>query len=266
MMSLMAMVESLEWVTLEKVYMAATQLPIKILNAQIMAKKKASPKKTLLPHKEVTVKSRAYGEHTRAARGSKTPVVINEVLQENVRKTAVINSTAKRVHDLIKHCAQPFKEKMLWQVMLSRMRQGISDDMMDLLMTLKGLELNSRYPLKRFAHPMVESVTWGEKSCEMVMTKGYPHWKGNDTDYCYEVFLLTLGKEAEHDGLVSEVSGWMEAEDKEGKLRFVFAVPAEVVYYVVCLHFMTGKDGKASGMLASRGMRIAEVGKGNGEG
>ena len=219
-----------------------------------------------MPEGKVVVKSRAYGVHERAARGSKTPVVINDVLQKNVAKTVVVTAKAKRVHDMLKICGEHFKEKMLWQEMLSRMRMAASIEALDLLAALKGMELNSRYPLKRFAHPLVRDVKWDKKGCEMVMSKGYPHWKFDDTEYCYEVFLLMLGKEAGENGLVNGRSDWLKAEDKDGEIRFEFIVPEKVVYYLVCLHFMTGKDGKETGMLANRGMRILEVGKGNYEG
>ena len=230
-----------------------------------MAKKKTVAAKKLMPAGKVVVKSRTYGVHERAARGSKTPVAINEVLQKNVAKTVVVTGVAKRVHDLLKICGEHFKETMLWQEMLGRMRKAASDDMMGLLMTLKGMELNGKYKLDRFAKPHIKDVEWSKKGCEMVMSKGYPHWKYGDTEYCYEVFLLTLGKEAEKDGLVSAVSGWIKKEEKEGEIRFEFVVPLKVDYYVVCLHFMTGKDGKETGTLASRGMKVVKVGKGKEE-
>ena len=124
-----------------------------------MAKKKAKSDKKLMPFKEVTVKSRAYGVHTRAARGSKTPVGINDAFKDHVTKTVVINSVAKRVHDLLKHCGKPFKDAMLWQVMLSRMRKAKSDDTTELLKALEEMELNSKYPLVRFVHSPRLEVT-----------------------------------------------------------------------------------------------------------
>lgn len=227
-----------------------------------MAKKKAVSAKKLMPAGKVVVKSLAYGVHERAARGSKTPVVINEVLQKNVAKTAIVAAMAKRVHDLLKICGANFKENMLWQEMLSKMRNAASMEALDLLTALKGMELNSRYKLDRFAHPQVRDMKWDEKGCEMVVNKGYPHWTYDDTEYCYEVFLLSLGTEAGKDGLVSARCEWMAAEDREGEMRFAFVVPEDVAYYLVCLHFMTGRNGKATGMRANMGMKVVEVAKG----
>lgn len=226
-----------------------------------MAKKKAPGKKKLLPYREVTVKSRAYGEHMRAARGSKTPVALNKVMQEQVKKTAVINKAAKRVHDLLKQCRQPFKEKMLWQVMLGRMRKAETPDLLPLLTTLTGMELNSQYPLSRFAYPTLSPAEWNGTDCVLTLYGSQPHIKNGDTQYGYEMFLLTLGKNAEEDSVASMESEWMAADEKAADLQFAFAVSPKADYYVVCLHFMTGKKGKETGTLASRGMAILSVEK-----
>lgn len=226
-----------------------------------MAKKKAAIKKKLIPPREVRVKSRAYGEHTRAARGSKTPVGLNEVFAKYNAKTVAVNATAKRIHDLIKHCGKSFKEAGLWQVMLSRMRKATAEDVMGMLMALKGMDLNSKYPMGRFAHPFLSSAEWNEKGCTVLLHGGQPHIKSRDTEYRYEVFLLTLGKEAEGDAVVSDVSRWMEEGKDEDVIKFEFATTASVNYYVVCVHLMTGKDGRETGTLASRAMKVLGVGR-----
>ena len=226
-----------------------------------MAKKKVKSSKKLLPAKEITVMSRAYGVHTRAARGSKTPVALNDVLKENVAKTALINSAAKRVHDLLKICGIHFKEAMLWQVMLSRMRKAISTDITDLLLTLTGMELNSRYPLSRFVYAGAPGVVWSKKKCVVTLQSSMsPRIKTNDTHYLYELYVLTLGKDVKHDGLVSGQTEWREKGSSAREIVFSFDLPHQVLHYVVCLHIMTGKEDKVTGTLASKGMNIISAG------
>ena len=227
-----------------------------------MAKKKAKSSKKLLPAKEITVKSRAYGEHTRAARGSKTPVELNAAFTSHVAKTVVVNSIAKRVHDPIKLCGKGFKEAMLWQVMLSRMRKAASNDTQDLLAAITGMELNSKYPLDRFMPTCAPSLEWGKQTCRIRLRDGMsPHIKSSDTQYLYELYLLMLGKEPKHDVLVSGRSEWMEKGRTTGEIVFSFEVPVTMKYYVVCLHFMSGKNGKPTETMASRGMKITGTGK-----
>ena len=231
-----------------------------------MAKKKEKSDKKLMPSKEVTVKSQAYGVHTRAARGGKTPVGINDAFKDRVAKTVVINSVAKRVHDLLKHCGKPFKEAMLWQVMLSRMRKAKSADTTELLKALEGMELNSKYPLVRFVQsPRLEVNNNKKKMVVRFANSMPPPIKSKDTQYKYELYLLLLGKEVKNDVVMIAGSAWMNAGDTCGEMVFNYELPGKVKYYLACLHFACGKDGKETGTLASRGMGIVGVGKGIGK-
>ena len=215
-----------------------------------------------MPHKEITVKSRAYGEHTRAARGSKTPVRLNEAFEKHKAKTVVVNSTARRVHHSLKMFSGDFKEAMLWQAMLSRMRKAASDDQMVLVAALNGMELNAKYPLLRFLPISSVKVEKDKKKITVRFGSNLPPYiKSNDTQYCLEVHLLLLGKKEKQDSLASARTEWIRKETSAGELMFSLDLPDKVTCYVVCLHFMTGSNGKETGTLASRGMRIAGVGE-----
>ena len=57
-------------------------------------------------------------------------------------------------------------------------------------------------------------------------------------------------------------SAWMNAANTAGEMVVEYDLPFKMKYYVLCLHFASGKHGKETGTLASRGMKIAGVGKG----
>ena len=227
-----------------------------------MIKKKVKSAKKLRPAKEITVKSRAYGEHTRAARGSKTPVELNDAFKLYKTKTILVNTIAKRVHDLLKVCGAGFKEAMLWQVMLSRMRKAASDEVMDLLIALKGMELNSKYPLQRFINTPVSGIQSGKKKITVSISNLMPpDIRSDDTQYYFEMFLLVLGKEVKQDRIISKRTEWMDKEKSAGEIIFHSDVPNKAKYCALCLHFATGKNEKETGTMASRAMRIVSVGK-----
>ena len=114
--------------------------------------KKKNPARTAQKNsiKIITVHSRTYGEHTRAARGSFTPAPLNEVLARRSKELGVITGFASEVHHLLKVYAGAFKENMFWQNMLQRLHRVTDITPAAMLQSLAGLELNSRYPLKRF--------------------------------------------------------------------------------------------------------------------
>ena len=228
----------------------------------MMAKKAPRSYKETATTEKVTVYSRAYGVHTRAARGSKTPATLNAAMTEHARKTAKINSVAKRVHDLLKLCSPGFKESMLWQVMLSRMRKAATDKTTNLLVTLKGLELNEKYPLQRFiTSPQLTIETGKNKWVVSFKQTMAPFIKNDDPDYGYEMMLLVLGNKPENDTVVTAHTEWTDKTSVSNDAVFYFKKPDKVKHYLLCLHFMSGKDGKATGTLASRAMQIAGVEK-----
>ncbi len=83
--------------------------------------KKSKRSKTELADapKLIQVDSLTYGKHTRAARGSKTAIKINEAVAAQSAKTSLLNTAAKAVYDVLKTYSQGFKEGQLWQAILS---------------------------------------------------------------------------------------------------------------------------------------------------
>ncbi len=146
--------------------------------------------------------------------------------------------------------------------MLSRMRKAKSDDTVVLLKALEGLELNSKYPLERFVHsPSLEVENSKKKITVHFHNSMPPRIKSTDTLYRYELYLLLLAKESQNDVVMMAGSAWMNVGDSSGEMVFTYDLPFTVKHYVLCLHFMSGQDGKATGTLASRGMKIVGVGK-----
>ena len=127
---------------------------------------------------------------------------------------------------------------------------------------LKGMELNAKYPLQRFLNISSVKVKKDKKKITVCFGSRLPPYiKSNDTQYCLEVCLLLLGKKEKQDSLASTRTEWIEKEVSAGELVFSIPLPDKITSYAVCLHFMTGSNGKETGTLASRGMCIAGTGE-----
>ncbi len=86
--------------------------------------------------------------------------------------------------------------------------------------------------------------------------------KNGDREYVYKTNLLLMGKKPERDVVIEAMIEWKEVNDRRNdKVSFSFEVPKKVMYYVLCLNFMSGKEGKATGTMASRGMRVVKCGE-----
>jgi hypothetical protein len=112
-----------------------------------MKKKISKPKTQNNLLSLTTVYSRTYGVYERAARGSFKPARLNA---RRSKELGVITGFASEVHNLLKVHAGAFKENLFWQNMLSRLHKVTAITPTAMLQSLAGLELNSRYPLKRF--------------------------------------------------------------------------------------------------------------------
>ncbi len=77
-----------------------------------MPKKKAKKTGRAKTEKFIVVRSRAYGQHTRAARGSIKSAKLNDALAAKGKQLATINALASEVHNLLKLHADFFKESV----------------------------------------------------------------------------------------------------------------------------------------------------------
>jgi hypothetical protein len=67
------------------------------------------------PTGKVVVNSKAYGEHERAPRGSKSKAVLNPAMRAHGRRLRKSNIPAKLIVDALQPFRENFKGGMLWQ-------------------------------------------------------------------------------------------------------------------------------------------------------
>ena len=196
----------------------------------------------------------------RAARGSKTPAVLNDVLTAHAEKTSVINKAAKTVYDVLKFYSEGFKEGQLWQAMLGRMRKAKNTSLENLIQALEGLELNSRYTLKRFGSLPSFTVEHKKKVLDVKMKLGMPpHLNKNDNCYQYALIALLFNAKGVCIHHSSASTAWVSKNEKINTFEFSFEKPAGTKYFLLCLELKGGVNGIETGTLASRGMMIVDA-------
>src|SRR5207253_629232 len=90
----------------------------------------------------VFVNSKIYGTHVRQPRGTHKKATINKMLQQNAGNALLVTGIAKRLHQVFKSAGGAFKQRDLWQVMMSRMFKVTPVTGGELLKSLNGLEMN----------------------------------------------------------------------------------------------------------------------------
>jgi hypothetical protein len=221
--------------------------------------KKKIPKPTAQKNSihTITVHSYTYGEHERAARGSFKPARLNAVLARRSKELGVITGFASEVHSLLKVHAGAFKENLFWQKMLQRLHKATAITPAAMLQSLAGLELNSRYPLKRFGNLIFLHAEMHNDEMQVLLKNQFaPHFRKEEEGYCYDMIVLffnTAGKT-----ICSEMvrSRWMKYDEAAGELSFTFSIPAGSALYLLCLRLHTGSNGVPTNGIMSQGMRI----------
>jgi len=222
-----------------------------------MKKKNPASGSSLKPVDVVTVHSRAYGEHTRSARGSIQPARLNDVLKRKSKELGVLTSFAREVHNLLRAHAGFFKEAMFWQHMLSRLHTVTDIAPVTMLKSLEGLELNSRNALKRFGDVPFVQVTAKDNVIAVCLEEEVPpYFKKPVTAYCYDVIILFFDNTGKAKGSEEARSRWMNNNEVSGDLYFTLPKPAGSVFYLLCLRLHTGNNGVPTNGITSQGMMV----------
>jgi hypothetical protein len=226
-----------------------------------MPKKKAGKIKQVQAARIITVHSHAYGEHTRAARGSIKPATLNEALIAKGKQLTVINTLASEVHNLLKQHTGFFKESMFWQKMLSRMHRAKDTKPVTLLGSLKGLEMNSRYPSNRFG-PLPFITAALQKRCMTVQLNNEHTLQFNTKAdaYRYDMIVLFFNAKGKAVDTIVISSKWFAVHEAAGTLTFDVAIPKSSKLYLLCLRIHAGKDEQPLNELSSQGVHIEQAG------
>lgn len=223
--------------------------------------KKSVHKKIKKARATVEVKSRAYGKHTRAARGSIKKATLNNVFSENSKRLAVINPIASKVHAMLKSHAGFFKENMFWQKMTGLVHGNKASNTEELLTSIAGLELNDKYPLSRFGNVPVIKTVFKTGMQVSLASIGSPGFKGDDNMYCYDIIVLFFTAKGIAKGEAMQRSKWFNKNKAAGTITFLFDVPKQSNLYLICLRLHTGTNNVATDFLGTQGMMIAASGR-----
>ncbi|MCU7547554.1 hypothetical protein OCK74_00435 [Chitinophagaceae bacterium LB-8] len=209
------------------------------------------------------VNSKSYPAHTRAVRGTYKRAICNSVLEQNSMLTSLLNKAAKPVHDALKQLAGPFKQRDLWQQLLSRMRSASSPTLSGLYRTLESLEINKAYPLGRRV-PVPQVVVRSDKEGLILnMTAiGHPVFgkKVKAEQYCYELFVLWMNKDGQLCGIEHTGTEWIQLSAPVPICEFWIDHPTDGQYYILCLKLQAGQAEKEVESFAGMGMRIVGTG------
>ncbi|MGV3529198.1 MAG: hypothetical protein ACO1OO_09915 [Flavisolibacter sp.] len=222
----------------------------------------AKKKKILLPSpKKVLVKSKTYGHHTREPRGSQSEAKLNTVLDQNSKNAPAVSGAAKPVHRYLKMCEPGFISKGLWFEMMRRLFRAGSVEVIDLLKSIRNLEVNPSYQLQLLTRlPKLLYHKKGKKLTVEMTLVNHPVFSKVDADsYYYELHLLWIDDSCQQYEGEAQETVWLSAEDELAAFDFHFQQPAWARYGVVLLKLIGGNNEKPCRTFKAVGMQVVDV-------
>lgn len=210
------------------------------------------------------VDSKTYDPHTRAARGTHKEAGINEVLQGNADNAGKIGPLGSPILRQLKAIENGFVPGDLWPRMTARMFKAKSMKADDLLQSLKGIELNERYPYSKLfsVPPVFEFSVKKNKLLIALELLSPPHFprEVKAKQYLCELPVLFLDGKG---GCIKDVveTEWILFDEESGVYEMGLLIPKGAKYFLFVEGVKGGRDGKAVESFLGRGFRIGGWGK-----
>ena len=210
------------------------------------------------------VRSRAYGDHVRAKRGTYKEAKVNDAFKSESKQLVGANVPAKIFKDAIDPYRTDIAEGQLWQRLVSIFRRQLNDHGQYDFGRLPQFELHSKHTLGRLLR--ISTTTSFDKDDSLLqVTINYdlhPKFtKARNVDgYVLSiigVFPDSKRKTAAARLVTSETIGLTKSPKP---VRFQLEVPKRTKCYVVCVKIEGCVNGIPSGFVSTMGMKVVESG------
>jgi hypothetical protein len=124
-----------------------------------MAKSRSAKNNKKGPPVMVTVNSRAYGKHERAARGTWKKAKLNDAMKWHSERLIGSNMPAKLILDALQPYRTNFKGGLIWQKLVKHFARQTKEYKDYSVMGIENWDLNKEYATSRIMGPNVEIKT-----------------------------------------------------------------------------------------------------------
>ena len=211
-----------------------------------MGKKQSIAKLNGMESRVTLVKSKAYGEHTRAARGTYTDITLAQGMKESSSDQTQANLMAKVIFDSVNEFAPGFKDGKFWSRLVSVFRQQKKLGQ-EYSYDFVGFEVRMDYPLNSHGRFSLSGL-----GCRV--TVSYDFHK----DMGYHLSMLRI---AANGSLLTphpnEIMGCeVKVGVKKGLVQFDFSFLPEGTPVLYALQCEQLKKGELSGLIKGKGVRF----------
>jgi hypothetical protein len=210
------------------------------------------------------VKSRAYGDHVRAKRGTYKKAKLNQGMKEGSARLKEANVPAKLFKDAIDPYRKDLIDGTMWQRLTSLFRRQLKDDGKVDFTRIVGFEIHSRYTFEKFMEvPSVEYRRVNSATLQIDL-KYATHPSFTKTKYVdgYQLSVIAIygdlkkKKSAKTKVFTSPVIDLSaEAMGFQANLE----IPRGAETFLLCVKLAGCEKGKVSNTHTTKGIRVIDA-------
>ena len=235
----------------------------KLLKTIVMAKKskpRISPAD--VPPGMILVKSRAYGDHLRAKRGTHKKAKLNAALKKRTVFVREANAAAKLFRDAVQPYGKGIIDKSIWPNLLSMFLLQLGKIGKVDFSQLEPFELHSRYTLhKILPTQVVRKYDDKTRTLQAVMSYSGPHFRNTRIDgYKLTAVVLFPDLKKKTAKTIVEESPILSQKIEQTPFDMSVSVPPRVKCFMLCLRIDGYSTDKAVHTFATKGMKVIAAG------
>lgn len=182
-------------------------------------------------------------------------------LKRQYTRTKYLNALASEINTIVTTHVGGFKPSQFYQNVQSRFRKEPLNNRFLLLMQLKGMEVDPKFPLSRLGVQDVSVRVLKNKFVVTIDVKQHPDAGRHKANcYCYEVLLVMWDKTNKPAKHVLLSSAWVDMGGGWPEFEFSFPRPAGMVHWMLGLRQRLGVNKEVLTAQRTEGMQVVDVG------
>jgi hypothetical protein len=205
------------------------------------------------------VKSKTYGKHVRAARGTHKVAEVNDVMKQSGKHLVSANQSAKLIKDALNPYRQDFKDGTLWSRLVSLFKKQIAARATPDFLALKGFEIHKEHSFTRIAGLKAEyayDLTHNTLSIELRISDiDFSRMKQLDH---HQLKVITLFPDVQQNQCATHVHDLPLTSNTSvpNEVNIVVPVPAEAKLALVCVKIEGAEKQHLSNSHKAKGMQV----------
>jgi|SRR5688500_7380349 len=211
------------------------------------------------------VKSRRYGDHIRAKRGTHKKAKLNKSFKEQIKKIPGANLHAKIFKDAINPYRRKWEDGTMWNRLISMfMKQFDVHGAFD-FSKLEPFEIHDHYTLEKLIN-MESEIGPDKKRSRLHVNLSYvmhPVFRKKSLRDGYQLGVIGVFPDLKKKSakVVSEYSNVISLSGKVEPFNIELPIPQGAKTFLVCVSIHGCSKGKPDGPMTTKGMRMIQAGE-----